>query len=115
MTPLEILAFELPGDRYTEDDRQQALALAANKRPWCLSEAEQDAAQALYAAWLLVMRVGKEGGVVPTAGIKSESEGDLSRTYASGSEALDQFGFKARYDEMARQCPIKMQRGACVK
>lgn len=115
MTPLEILAFELPGDQYTEEDRQKALDMSASRRPWCLDEDEQNQAQALYAAWRLVMRAGLDGVAAPEAGIKSESEGDVSKTYGSGAETLDAFGFKSRYDELARRCSAKFRRGACAK
>lgn len=115
MTPLEILAFELPGDQYSSSDRMTALELAAEKRPWCLSEADMDTAQALYAAWLLVMRAGKVSGAVPTAGVVSLKEGDLAITYGKATDTSDTYGFKARYDALARRCPAKMVRGVCVK
>ncbi|WP_066733551.1 DUF4054 domain-containing protein [Cupriavidus sp. D384] len=110
---LKLLGFLAPAVAGAPDaDQEAALALAASYRPWCLPEVKQDEAQVWYAAWLLYGRQQQTAtvqaiGVVP-AGIASEKEGDLARSYThdgggNGSIA-DPMGFRARYEQLAALC-----------
>lgn len=110
---LELLGFLAPAVAGVPDaDKEAALALAASYRPWCLPEARQDEAQAWYAAWLLYGRSQQAAtvqtiGVIP-AGIASEKEGDLARSYTHGGGSDgnldDPMGFRARYERLAALC-----------
>lgn len=115
MTPLELLSFFAPNLDATEDDKWWAITIAESRRPWCLSEAQQNEAQALYAAWLLTLRAQNRESSVREIGVISEREGDLSKTYGSAVDSLDVEGFKARYDAFARRCSAKLHRGACAR
>jgi hypothetical protein len=95
-----------------DEDKKAALVLAAAYRPWCLPEGKQDEAHAWYAAWLLYQRKQQAAaaatvGVIP-AGIASEKEGDLARSYRAGrtaGEAVDDpMGFYAQYERLAALC-----------
>lgn len=115
MTPLELLNFFAPNVDATEDDKEKALAIAESRRPWCLSEEQQNEAQALYAAWLLTLKAQNSESSIREIGVVSEREGDLSKTYGSAADSLDSEGFKARYDAFARRCTVKLHRGACAR
>lgn len=115
MTLLELLDFFAPSLEVSVDDKQKALAIAESRRPWCLSEAQQDEAQALYAAWLLTLQAQNNFTDVRELGVTSEREGDLSKTYGDVTDSLDASGFKTRYDAYARRCAVKLHRGACVR
>ncbi|WP_237173036.1 DUF4054 domain-containing protein [Paracandidimonas lactea] len=90
-------------------DKQKALTFAEAYRPACLSEAKQDEAQLLYAAWLLYGRLRQqEGGVIP-AGVKSLKEGDVAVTYGSGADGgdlTDPLGFYGRWNKLNRLCGV---------
>ena len=115
MTLAELLDFFAPALTATDQEKADALAMAESRRPWCLSESEQDEAQALYAAWLLTLKAQNAVATVREVGVVSEKEGDLAKTYGKADDGLDTGGFKARYDAMARRCTAKMRRGACAK
>ncbi|CAP41315.1 DUF4054 domain-containing protein [Bordetella petrii] len=106
---VELLDFLAPAVAgMSAEDKQKALDIAADYRPACLPEAKQDEAQAWYAAWLLYGRLQQQaaqdsGGVAP-AGVVSEKEGDLSRTYGRAAGADDPAGFYGNYDRLARLC-----------
>ncbi|HWK70031.1 MAG TPA: DUF4054 domain-containing protein [Burkholderiaceae bacterium] len=115
MSLTELLDFFAPALTATEQERADALAIAESRRPWCLSETEQDEAQALYAAWLLSLNAQAKVTSVREVGVISEKEGDLAKTYGKAEDGLDAGGFKARYDAMARRCSARFHRGACAK
>lgn len=73
--------------------------------PSCLPEAKQKEAVYYYAAYLLSLRQQAElVGVIP-AGVTSEKEGDLSRSYGNnGSNSADPYGFLARYEKLNNVC-----------
>jgi len=59
--------------------------LAMESRPWCLSNAEQNLAEAWFTAYLISLRQDTVSGTKPTvvAGpVISEREGDIAVTYA---------------------------------
>jgi len=85
-------------------DKERAIEMAAAYRPSCLSEAKQDEAQLLYAAWLLYGRMQQEQTGVILAGVKSEKEGDLARTYGTAEETADPLGFYARWKALNDIC-----------
>ena len=115
MEPLELLNFFAPNLDMPEEQKISALAIAESRRPWCLSEAQQNEAQALYAAWLLTLQAQSNFTDVRELGVTSEREGDLSKTYGDVTDSLDAAGFKARYDAYARRCTVKLHRGACAR
>lgn len=119
MTILELLAFLAPGLTASDEDRQKAIDLAISYRPACLTEALQDEAQALYAAWLLSMNAQQAVTGVVGVGVKREREGDLEREWFDASGlGIDSMGFKARYDLLADRCKVgnaRLYRGACIK
>jgi hypothetical protein len=100
----EILDFIAPGLTASDEDKDTAIALAEAYRPKCLTEPKANEAVAWYAAWLLYGRQQQQeaadsGEVVPM-GVKSQTDGDLSRTYidGAGSGAIrDPAGFYARW------------------
>jgi len=66
----------------------QLLAISDNARPWCLPEAKQNFAQAMFTAYLITVRNETSTGQKPNivAGpITQEREGDISVTYASAT------------------------------
>lgn len=68
----------------------QLNALAVTSRPWCLSNAEQNLAEAWFTAYLISLRQDTSSGTRPVdvAGpIVSEKEGDISVTYADLSKS----------------------------
>lgn len=79
--------FDPNSPHYVEPTTLTALALVANDaRPWCLSDTEQDLAQALFTAYLISVQQETSSGqtVTPKAGaITSEKEGDITVTYAT--------------------------------
>lgn len=115
MTLLELLNFIAPGLVATDDEKGLALQMAAPYRPWCLPDALQDEAQALYAAWVLTLRAQNQAGGVREFGVVSESEGDLSKTYGDAGAVLDSAGFKARFDALAKRCGARLVRGGCAR
>ncbi|KUE88889.1 hypothetical protein ASL20_09700 [Cupriavidus necator] len=110
---IELLDFLAPAVAgVPQADKEKALAVASGYRPACLPEARQDEAQAWYAAWLLYQRQQQEAaaatvGVIP-AGIASEKEGDLARTFQATRSADDgvddPMGFHAQYQRLADLC-----------
>jgi hypothetical protein len=108
---LDFLAPAVAGE--PQADKAFALQQAEGYRPWCLPEDKQDEAQAWYAAWLLYDRMQQQAaaasmGVIP-AGIASEKEGDLARTYRAGTasgdgDVNDPMGFHAKYQRLADLC-----------
>lgn len=123
---LALFRFLVPFFACTVDqDVEQALGLAATYRPSCLSAAQQDEAQIFYAAWLLYGRQlqAMAGGMVPVKlGVKSEKEGDLSRTYGTGADGhigADPYNFWGRYNDLALLCggygaiTVGHRRGSC--
>jgi len=86
-----------------QPDKEKALAMASAYRPACLPVAKQDEAQLLYAAWLLYGRLQQDGEVVP-AGVISEKEGDLQRTYGRNESTADPLGFHARWKALNDLC-----------
>lgn len=103
-TVREILDFIAPGLTASGEDKDKAISLAEAYRPKCLTEPKANEAVAWYAAWLLYSRQQQQeaadsGEVVPM-GVKSQTDGDLSRTYIDGSGAgaiRDPAGFYARW------------------
>jgi|SRR5580765_2279368 len=79
--------FDPASPHYVDPDILAALsAMAYGFRPLCLSDAEQDLAQALYTAYLINLRSDTSTGQKSTAvagPITSEKEGDISVTYAT--------------------------------
>ncbi|GEM_PF-815360 len=110
-TVSEILAFLAPGLTATAEDRKTAISLAEAYRPGCLTQQKADEAVAWYAAWLLYGRQQQQealdaGEVVPL-GVKSQTDGDLSRTYAEGAAGgaiADPLGFYARWESLNNIC-----------
>ncbi|MCQ9124356.1 DUF4054 domain-containing protein [Rodentibacter caecimuris] len=80
----------------------QALSVADDNRPKCLSDDKQDEAVAWYAAYLLAQSI--ESGVNAT-GLKREREGDLEREYFSGSDkGGNAERFLAKYNALNDVC-----------
>lgn len=88
------------------EDKLKALELAQAYRPACLSEARQDEAQVLYAAWLLYGRLQQQESDLVVAGVKSLKEGDLAITYGSAAETGDPLGFYGRWKALNDLCGI---------
>ena len=65
---------------------QQLDIIAQEARPWCLSEAAQNMAEAMYLAYLISLRSqsssGATGGPGVAGPVLSEKEGDIAVTYA---------------------------------
>lgn len=123
---LALFRFLVPFFACTVDtDIEQALELAAAQRPSCLTPAQQDEAQIFYAAWLLYARQLQTqfAGQAPVPfGVKSEKEGDVSRTYgtaADGQIGADPYNFWGRYNDLALLCggygaiTVGNRRGSC--
>jgi len=73
-----------------QDILDQLNLLAVTSRPWCLSNAEQNLAEAWFTAYLVSLRSDTSSGTQPTsvAGpIVSEREGDVAVTYADLSKS----------------------------
>lgn len=110
MNLLELFRFMVPYFAALPDEQvQQALDLAAAYRPACLDTARQDQAQVYYAAWLLYQRdlqikAALPGAPVAPFGVKSEKEGDLSRTYGNAEGSDDPFGWWGEYSALADLC-----------
>lgn len=110
-TVSEILAFLAPGLTATEQDRATAISLAEAYRPACLTQQKADEAVAWYAAWLLYGRQQQQDAAdaeefIPL-GVKSQTDGDLSRTYVSGAEGVaisDPLGFYGRWAALNDIC-----------
>lgn len=86
---------------------EQALTMAADYRPACLTTAGQDKAQVYYAASLLYSRKLQEDAANSPAipqGVTSEKEGDLQRTYGRVEGADDPFGWWGDYLKLAALC-----------
>lgn len=103
--------FLAPGLNPDPADLQTAIDMSP--RPACLSEDEQDTAQALYAAWLLSSR-SQSGGNAAFGNVQSMSEGQLSVTFGSSGQVFDPSGFLGRYNRLAAKCGHKMVRGRCM-
>lgn len=84
--------------------KQKALDYAAKKRPACLSDDEQNEAQALYAGYLLAREKSHQASNIAPAGVTRESEGDLSRSYGSNNSDSDQYGYFAAYKALSDKC-----------
>ena len=108
---IEILDFLAPGLTATPEEKATAISMAEAYRPACLTEKKADEAVAWYAAWLLYSRqqqkdAADNGEVVPL-GVKSQTDGDLSRTYfdgATGGGVADPAGFYARWAALNDIC-----------
>src|SRR5690606_34745080 len=87
-----------------QPDKEKALAIAAAYRPACLTADKQDEAQVLYAAWLLYGRIQQQEGGVAPAGVISEKEGDLQRTYGRTESTADPLGFYGRWKALNDIC-----------
>lgn len=103
---------------------QDMLEVAEEYRPSCLAKQKQDEAVVFYAAYLLSLEeyanneLAQDAAEFRRAGITSEKEGDLSRSYAKLSEGFleeDPQGFYARWKALNDICK-RMRRGgsACV-
>lgn len=81
------------------------LVASVDFAPVCLPEAKQKEAVYYYAAYLLSLKQQADVvGVIP-AGVVSEKEGDLSRSYGNnGNSASDPYGFLARYERLNNIC-----------
>jgi uncharacterized protein YnzC (UPF0291/DUF896 family) len=81
--------FDPDSPSYVEEEiLQQLNMIAMESRPWCLSKAEQNLAEAWFTAYLVSFRKNTSSGVeqVEVAGpIVSEREGDIAVSYASPS------------------------------
>lgn len=110
-TVSEILAFLAPGLTASPEDRATAISLAEGYRPACLTEQKANEAVAWYAAWLLYARQQQQeaaanGEVVPL-GVKSQTDGDLSRTYmdgAGGGAISDPLGYYSAWKALNDIC-----------
>lgn len=111
-TVIEILDFLAPGLKSSPEEKATAIEMAEAYRPKCLVKAKADEAVALYAAWLLYGReqsqaASDDGELVPV-GVKSQTDGDLSRTYLTAAEAaggiIDPAGYFGRYKALADIC-----------
>lgn len=93
-----------------DSEIEQALALAAPYRPTCLTTTQQDEAQVYYAAWLMWRRslqLQAAGSTPIPFGVRSEREGDVSRTYGQAdgtSSSVDPLGFWNAYADLAARC-----------
>ncbi len=108
-TVIEILDFLAPGLSASPEDRALAISMAEAYRPKCLTQAKADEAVALYAAWLLYGREQAQAGAGEFApmGVRSQTDGDLSRTYTSagdGSGIYDPAGYYGRWKALADIC-----------
>ena len=79
--------FSMDHPDYVPNDIMQQLDIIAREaRPWCLTESEQNLAEAMYLAYLISLRSqttsGASGGPGVAGPILSEKEGDISVTYA---------------------------------
>lgn len=99
---LDFLAPAVAG--MSQSDKEKALEMAAAYRPACLPTAKQDEAQLLYAAWLLYGRLQQQDGEVVPAGVISEKEGDLQRTYGRNEATVDPLGFYGRWKALNDLC-----------
>lgn len=81
------------------------LVASVDFAPACLPEAKQKEAVYYYAAYLLSLKQQADVvGVIP-AGVVSEKEGDLSRSYGNnGNSSADPYGFLARYEKLNNIC-----------
>jgi hypothetical protein len=107
---IKILDFIAPGfAALPVEDKTMALTIAAAYRPPCLTEPQQDLAQAYYAAYLLYMQgASASAGTQPIPyGVVMEKEGDLQRQYGknAGSDGTvtDPYGY---YDNWKRLMDI---------
>lgn len=96
---LNLLAPKVAG--MTDEEKQAALDFAASYRPTCLSAAKQDEAQIWYAAALLAAQQDAETRV--PAGVTSETEGDLSRSYGDNGVSTEKV-YMDRYQKLAALC-----------
>lgn len=90
------------------EDVSKALEMAAPYRPACLTPAQQDEAQVFYAAWLLYQRQLQTNAAAnhdPTIfGLKSEREGDVSRTYGAVDGQSDPFDWWGKFSALYNLC-----------
>lgn len=79
--------FDPSSPSYIDPDTMAALAyIASESRPWCLSDKEQDLAQAFFTAYLITLQKESSSGRqtnVYAGPITSEKEGDIAITYAT--------------------------------
>ncbi|HEX3161165.1 MAG TPA: DUF4054 domain-containing protein [Pseudolabrys sp.] len=107
---IKILDFIAPGfAALPVEDKTMALTIAAAYRPPCLTEPQQDLAQAYYAAYILYgQQLSKAAASTPAipAGVVMEKEGDLQRQYGKndGTDGVgDPYGY---YDNWKRLMDI---------
>lgn len=105
-----------PKGVFSDEEVQEMLDIANTDdyRPSCLSQTKQDEAVILYAAYLLSLREAANDAKLQDvawrrrAGIASEREGDLSKSYVKGSDSLaldsDPRGYLARWQELWGAC-----------
>lgn len=106
MTALEYFRLLAPEYSATLDATvNQWLAIAdLRAAETCFTDDRAEMAQALYAAHLLAL---SEGGSVGGGAVVSESEGDLSRTYAAikgGDTLLGSTSYGQQYIDLTRPC-----------
>lgn len=95
-------------DGLSDEELTAALTRAAPFRPACLMPAMQDEAQVWFAAASLYdrqlqTRAAQEGSAIPF-GVKSEREGDVSRTYGVVEGVSDALGFWEKFNRLDRLC-----------
>lgn len=100
ITQLDLLCPGVKSASATE--KQAALDYAVRKRPSCLSADEQDEAQVYYAGYLLVKGLSQSN--VTPAGVTSEREGDLSRSYGDSGLGDDPLGYLQNYQKLRAKC-----------
>lgn len=110
-TVLEILDFLAPGLTATPEEKAMAISMAEAYRPGCLTQQKADEAVAWYAAWLLYGRQQQldavDNGEVVPLGVKSQTDGDLSRTYmegAGGGAISDPLGYYSAWKALNDIC-----------
>lgn len=82
--------FDAAGSRFVpEVDRAKYILVAASRRPTCLSDEEQNEAQAHYAAYLMLRTkawtASESGGMVASPGsVVREKQGNVEVQYGEG-------------------------------
>lgn len=118
MTLLERFRLLVPAYQsvFGDSEVQSMLAIADSPeyRPSCLVESKQEEAVVLYAAYLLSLKEAgfdqdmQEAAWFRRAGITTEREGDLTRSYSKREEGetldSDPRGFYARWKKLNRVC-----------
>ena len=80
-----------------------AVQLAENYRPKCLPENKQLEAVALYAAYLLTAQIEAKS---VEAGVTSEKEGGLSRSFGNNGLSNTAADYLARYNRLNAACRV---------